>query len=342
MWHRRNGTKRMVEKVRRELARYEHPLFDFSARPRDRGRGGGNPLQAFHRGRPQLHFSAASARDRERAISLDVSEATLRLPARLHHGDVHAQPAASDRASVRPAKTPLHDLLVERIRASDPIQRLRGIHGNLPLPTEFGYYSGTTDRRRADDDQGRRFAGLWPLARAAGHQTWHVAGAPGAVDHSGGGWRRGRERSLGKFWISRATLLRKLQSAAPDWAVEVSKARRVLQWLRLRSISPPAARSAAKNCQMIAEGCIFFNELLDAMVHRVVRRGARRTPAKISTLTQRVIGSSNARSPSHPRRWAITSTYKECNCRKSKRPKRGLPLAVGLKRLASGSGADSY
>ena len=27
----------MVEKVRRELARYEHPLFDFSARPASEG-----------------------------------------------------------------------------------------------------------------------------------------------------------------------------------------------------------------------------------------------------------------------------------------------------------------
>lgn len=30
-------TEEMVEKVRRELARYEHPLFDFAARPATEG-----------------------------------------------------------------------------------------------------------------------------------------------------------------------------------------------------------------------------------------------------------------------------------------------------------------
>ena len=30
-------TEEMVEKVRRELVRYEHPLFDFSARPATEG-----------------------------------------------------------------------------------------------------------------------------------------------------------------------------------------------------------------------------------------------------------------------------------------------------------------
>ncbi|MGA7917039.1 MAG: hypothetical protein WCA00_17520 [Candidatus Acidiferrales bacterium] len=30
-------TEEMVEKVRRELVRYEHPLFDFSARPASEG-----------------------------------------------------------------------------------------------------------------------------------------------------------------------------------------------------------------------------------------------------------------------------------------------------------------
>jgi hypothetical protein len=30
-------TEEMVEKVRRELARYEHPLFDFEARPATEG-----------------------------------------------------------------------------------------------------------------------------------------------------------------------------------------------------------------------------------------------------------------------------------------------------------------
>jgi hypothetical protein len=30
-------SEEMVEKVRRELARYEHPLFDFSARPATEG-----------------------------------------------------------------------------------------------------------------------------------------------------------------------------------------------------------------------------------------------------------------------------------------------------------------
>ncbi|MFY9803615.1 MAG: hypothetical protein WA211_02520 [Candidatus Acidiferrales bacterium] len=30
-------TEEMVEKVRRELARYEHPLFDFQARPATEG-----------------------------------------------------------------------------------------------------------------------------------------------------------------------------------------------------------------------------------------------------------------------------------------------------------------
>ena len=77
------SAEELLEKVKRELGRYEHPLFDFDARAAS---GGievvirfkpGRRLQARgHRG-AHLSIFASAARDRAFAISLVVSAPAL-------------------------------------------------------------------------------------------------------------------------------------------------------------------------------------------------------------------------------------------------------------------------
>ncbi|MFZ0636465.1 MAG: SAM-dependent methyltransferase, partial [Candidatus Acidiferrales bacterium] len=84
------------------------------------------------------------------------------------------------------------------------------------------------------------------------------------------------------------------------WAVEVSKARRVLQSAALAEhLAAGRAFSSEKLPETIAEGCIFSNELLDALpVHRVVmRRGELReiyVDAEGDRLVERALPESSA------------------------------------------------
>ncbi|MFZ0737077.1 MAG: SAM-dependent methyltransferase [Candidatus Acidiferrales bacterium] len=200
--------------------------------------------------------------------------------------------------SVRPAKTPLHDLLVERIRARGPITFAEYMETCLYHP-EFGYYSGTTDRCRADYytsvDVSPVFGRL--LARQL-HEMWTRLGRPEPFIIVEGGAAAGAlARQILDF--ARA-LLPEFYAVLRYWAVEVSKARRVLQSAALAEhLAAGRAFSTEKLPETIAEGCIFSNELLDALpVHRVVmRRGELReiyVDAEGDRLVERALPESSA------------------------------------------------
>ena len=146
-------TQDLLEKVQAEVVRYEHPLVRFCGAPRRRGRGSGNPLQAQKRRNPRLHVPASSARDRAHAISLDIPETTLRLPARLHHRDVHAQSAAGELTTDELARpmphgpTPLATILAEADSRPRP-DHFRGIHGCVSLPSAAWLLHETPSKRR--------------------------------------------------------------------------------------------------------------------------------------------------------------------------------------------------
>src|SRR5271156_6595224 len=106
-------------------------------------------LQAGAGRSAQLHFSAPGARNRAFAVSMDVSETPLRLPARLHHRNVHPQPAAGKLMALRTEATPLTPLLAERIRARGPITFAEYMETCLYHP-EHGYYAKPMQDSRRD------------------------------------------------------------------------------------------------------------------------------------------------------------------------------------------------
>ncbi len=171
----------------------------------------------------------------------------------------------------RAVRTPLAALLADSIRASGPISFAEYMEACLYHP-EYGYYSRAESRRFADYytsvDVHPVFGRL--LARQL-HEVWALLGRPEPFFLVEAGAGHGRlaghildfaERHLDGFY-----------SALRYVAVEASAARRAAHTTALgRHIEAGCASSTAELPPEIPVGCIFSNELLDALpVHRVVQ-----------------------------------------------------------------------
>jgi len=167
-------------------------------------------------------------------------------------------------------RTPLAELLLERIRASGPITFAEFMRECLYHP-EHGYYSQPESRRFADyytsPDVHPVFG--WLLARQLA-EMWDQMGRPGeflAVECGAGVGRLAThflgfaERRLPEFF-----------AALRYVAVEQGAARRALHMRRIgRHLEYGRAVSTAELPERISTGCIFSNEFFDALpVHRVV------------------------------------------------------------------------
>ncbi len=166
--------------------------------------------------------------------------------------------------------TPLAQRLAARIRASGPITFADYMAECLYHP-ELGYYSRAEARRFADYytsvDVHPVFGRL--LARQFA-EMWELLGRPPRFDLVEGGAGVGRLASHILDFAARA--LPEFYAALHYIAVESSPGRRA-QHAHLLAGHLAAGRvtSAAGFPSRIAEGCIFSNELLDALpVHRVL------------------------------------------------------------------------
>jgi len=166
--------------------------------------------------------------------------------------------------------SPLQSRLIERIRTNGPITFAAYMEACLYDP-EFGYYSGVTDRRRADYytsvDVSPVFGRL--LARQL-EEMWRIAGRPTPFTIVEAGAASGR---LAKHILDFAEeSLRDFYEALQYVAVEISPSRRELLRAALaRHIAAGRASSGDELPSDVLCGCIFSNELLDALpVHRVV------------------------------------------------------------------------
>jgi len=166
--------------------------------------------------------------------------------------------------------SPLQSRLIERIRAGGPITFAAYMEACLYDP-DFGYYSGAADRRRADYytsvDVSPVFGRL--LARQL-EEMWRIAGRPAPFAIVEAGAASGR---LAKHILDFAEVrLREFYEAMHYAAVEISPSRREL--LRAALARHTAAGRASSRDELPSDvpcGCIFSNELLDALpVHRVV------------------------------------------------------------------------
>jgi SAM-dependent MidA family methyltransferase len=173
---------------------------------------------------------------------------------------------------VRSAPTPLAELLAERIRASGPITFADYMDACLYDP-EHGYYSRPDLQPRCDYftsvDVSPIFGRL--LARQF-EQMWRLLGRPDEFVLAEAGAGTGAlakqvldcaQESLGEF-----------REALRYVAIEKSAARRSAQ---ARFLEQHAAAGRVTSCEELPEaiacGCLFSNELLDALpVHRVVQQ----------------------------------------------------------------------
>jgi SAM-dependent MidA family methyltransferase len=166
--------------------------------------------------------------------------------------------------------TPLAQLLARRIHAARPIPFAEYMRECLYHP-QFGYYSKAESRRFADFytsvDVHPIFGRL--LARQFA-QMWEVLGRPLEFYAVEAGAGTGRLAAQVLDFAARE--LRDLYSALRYVAVEQSVARREHHEEMFGShIQKGAARSAAELPCDIPAGCIFSNELIDALpVHRVL------------------------------------------------------------------------
>ncbi|HKO04142.1 MAG TPA: SAM-dependent methyltransferase [Candidatus Acidoferrales bacterium] len=167
-------------------------------------------------------------------------------------------------------RTPLAELLLERIRASGPLTFSDFMEACLYHP-EHGYYSRPEPRRFADyytsPDVHPVFGRL--LARQLA-EMWERLGRPAeflAVEGGAGGGRLA------------AQILDFAEHALPEFfgalryvAVEACAARRQAQGQAIgRHLNSGRATSRASLPERIPAGCVFSNELLDALpVDRVV------------------------------------------------------------------------
>ncbi|HEV3255219.1 MAG TPA: SAM-dependent methyltransferase [Candidatus Acidoferrales bacterium] len=171
-------------------------------------------------------------------------------------------------------RTPLAALLAERIRARGSMTFAEYMDACLYHP-EYGYYSGDSLRRLTDYYTSvdvhpifgrllaRQFMGMWEILGRP-QPFWLVeagAGAGGLAAHI---LDFAAEDAAGEFY-----------PALRYCAVEVSATRRKALAAKLeRHMGAGRAFSASDLPAEIPEGCIFSNELLDAMpVHRVVVEG---------------------------------------------------------------------
>src|SRR6202050_4552403 len=200
---------------------------------------------------------------------MDLPKTALRLPARLHHRDVYAQPAARELMPSRSEPTPLALILADRIRSHGPITFAEYMEACLYHPV-YGYYT------KAEQQPGRDYftsADARPLfGRLLARQfqeMWCVLGRPDTLQLVEAGAGTGR---LAKQILDFAA------EAWPDFyqalryiAVERSTARRALQSKVLDAhIARGKFLSQDELPDEVACGCIFSNELIDAMpVHRV-------------------------------------------------------------------------
>ena len=166
--------------------------------------------------------------------------------------------------------SPLQNRLIQRIRANGPITFAAYMEACL-YDAEFGYYSGATDRRRADYytsvDVSPVFGRL--LARQF-EEMWRIAGRPAPFTIVEAGAASGR---LAKHILDFAEeSLRDFYEALQYVAVEISPSRReLLRAALVRHIAAGRASSSDDLPSDVPCGCIFSNELLDALpVHRVM------------------------------------------------------------------------
>ena len=166
--------------------------------------------------------------------------------------------------------SPLQSRLIERIRANGPITFAAYMEACL-YDAEFGYYSGATDRRRADYytsvDVSPVFGRL--LARQF-EEMWRIAGRPAPFRIVEAGAASGR---LAQHILDFAEeALREFYEALHYAAVEISPSRReLLRAALVRHIAAGRASSSDDLPSDVPCGCIFSNELLDALpVHRVM------------------------------------------------------------------------
>ena len=169
-------------------------------------------------------------------------------------------------------QTPLALLLAERIRARGPLTFAEYMRECLYHP-EHGYYSRAEARRFADFytsvDVHSIFGRL--LARQLA-QMWVLLGRPEpfwAVEAGAGTGRLAKH--ILEFAVGE---LPDFYAAIRYLAVELSMARRAAQAAQLGAhLEAGRASSAAELPAEIPAGCIFSNELLDALpVHRVAQR----------------------------------------------------------------------
>ena len=171
-------------------------------------------------------------------------------------------------------RTPLADLLVERIRVHGPIPFSEYMRECLYHP-EYGYYSRPEARRFADyytsPDVHPVFGRL--VARQLA-EMWERLGRPAEFVAAEAGAGTGRLA---------AHILDFAERELPDFfavlhyaAVEASAARRAMQPRAIgRHLESGRAESRADLPDRIAAGCVLSNELFDALpVERVVREGA--------------------------------------------------------------------
>jgi SAM-dependent MidA family methyltransferase len=162
----------------------------------------------------------------------------------------------------------LHHKLIERIRAGGPITFAAYMNACLYDP-EFGYYSGAIDRRRADYytsvDISPVFGRL--VARQL-EEMWRVLARPAQFTIVDGGAAAGAlARHILDFAEER---LPEFYSALHYFAVEISASRRELAQAALAHHSSAGRASIGAEIPSFDCGCIFSNELVDALpVHRV-------------------------------------------------------------------------
>lgn len=171
------------------------------------------------------------------------------------------------------ARTPLAELLAARIRERGPITFADYMRECLYHPGH-GYYSRPEARRFADYytsvDVHPIFGRL--LARQFG-EMWETLGRPqtSALVEAGAGVGR-----LAKHILDfAARALPEFYGALHYTAVEHSAARRAVQETHLAPhMAARRVTSSAAMPETISSGCVFSNELLDALpAHRVAREG---------------------------------------------------------------------
>jgi SAM-dependent MidA family methyltransferase len=178
-------------------------------------------------------------------------------------------PSASNARATTPSDSPLHSRLIERIRTNGPLTFADFMEACLYDP-EFGYYSGSVDRRRGDYytsvDVSPLFGRL--LARQF-EEMWRAFDRPAQFTIVEGGAAAGAlARHVLDFSEER---LPEFYSALYYVAAEISAPRRELARAVLTRHVSAGRVTIAAHIPNLESGCIFSNELVDAFpVHRVV------------------------------------------------------------------------